>query len=234
MYIQQRIKKTTHQHVRTEKATHSGGFRFRSSNKDLVPFRHRPGGTCHANCVCTVRIYNVPCSSMIHAGREAQQASCTGSVHLSICLSALPSPRAKTVALRLFGQQSCGRTMNQEEGKSQPRLLFGLLPAWCRSAVHLEAASEKSSKSGGDGGAAKASHSRSSRSHSFNRAVALIGDHNQLFANGGIRVQGIKCFSSRQETNKKRDQGFFWVSMARSGLCDVIQPLLHCAVRTCR
>lgn len=95
MYIQQRIKKTTHQHVRTEKATHSGGFRFRSSNKDLVPFRHRPGGTCHANCVCTVRIYNVPCSSMIHAGREAQQASCTGSVHLSICLSALSESQSE-------------------------------------------------------------------------------------------------------------------------------------------
>lgn len=224
MYIQQRIKKTTHQHVRTEKATHSGGFRFRSFNKDLVPFHHRPGGTCHANYVCTVRIYNVPCSSIIHTGREAQQASCTGSVHLSICLSALPSPRAKSVTLRLFGQQSCGRTMNEEEGKSHPRLLFGLPACLVSLSCAFGGRVGKSSKSGGDGGAVKASHSRSSRSHSFNRAVALIGDH---------KVQGIKCFSSRQETNKKRDQGFFCISRARSGLHDVIQPLLHCAVRTC-
>lgn len=108
---------------------------------------------------------------MIHAGREAQQASCTGSVHLSICLSALPSPRAKSVALRLFGQQSCGRTMNQEEGKSQPRLLFGLLPAWCRSAVHLEAASESPAKVGATAALQK-HHTREAHAHAHIRSIA--------------------------------------------------------------
>lgn len=191
MYIQQGFKKKT-KPWRTEKATHSGLFRFRSSNKDLVPLHHRPGGTCHANCVCTVRIYNVPCSSMIHAAREAQQASCTGSAPLSICLSALPSPRAKTVALLLFGQQSCGRTTNQEEGKSHPRLLFGLLPACLPGVAQLciwRPCREVQQK-WGEGGAVKASHSRSSRSHSFNRAVALI------------RIT-ISFFTSRQEAKKK-------------------------------
>lgn len=92
----------------------------------------------------------------------------------------------------------------------------------------------KSSKSGGDGGAAKASHSRSSRSHSFNRAVALIGDHNQLFANGESESKVSNVSHQGRKQTKKWDQGFFCISRARSGLHDVIQPLLHCAVRTCR
>lgn len=155
---------------------------------------------------------------MIHAAREAQQASCTGSAHLSICLSALPSPRAKTVALLLFGQQSCGRTTNQEEGKSHPRLLFGLLPACLPGVAQLCIWRPSPAKVG-----------RRRRCESITLAKLTLTfvqsrrranqDHNQLFH--------IKAGNK-----KKRDQGFFCISRARSGLRDVIQPLFYCAVHT--
>lgn len=173
---------------------------------------------------------------MIHAGREAQQASCTGSVHLSICLSALPSPRAKTVALRLFGQQSCGRTMNQEEGKSQPRFLFGLLPACLPGVAQLciwRPRRKVQQKWGRRRRCESITLAKLTLTFVQSRRRANRGSRS-AFCKRGIRVQGIKCFSSRQETKKKRDQGFFCISRARSGLHDVIQPLLHCAVRTCR
>lgn len=92
----------------------------------------------------------MPCSSMIRGVREAQQASCTGSVHLSISLSALPSPKVKAVALRLFGRQSCRRTNGESRGRkvtsAPPPRPPACLPAWRR--LHLEAVSASPAETG--------------------------------------------------------------------------------------
>lgn len=124
--------------------------------------------------------------------------------------------RRPSLSCSLVNKAADGQRIKRKESLRPP----ACLPAWCRSAVHLEATSGSPAKVG-----------RRRRCESVTLAKLTLTfvqsrrranqDHNQLFH--------IKAGNK-----KKRDQGFFCISRARSGLRDVIQPLFYCAVHTCR